>query len=169
MSEETFDALQLILHPDPRKRDLLAFREAIDGLGEWTTEEAGEDMFACDDCPQSLRTADNRTPLPSVQVNVFNVTELSRTLPSSHDSGIGASLNSMRIKRDPSLYDYVLSSSLPSSMAKSKKVRNTSHLQFAKSWSDYMDEESDDEWAFDPIEPLQSSSSDDDWLPHWED
>jgi len=120
MATATFNALQLLLNPDPSKRDLVAFKTAIQSISDWTNVE--DDIFVCQDVSAPM-------PEPSHS--------------GSYDSGIGASLASNKavFKKSTPLYDTVLSSSLPG--AKFPKMK---HIDFVKSWSDCMDESDDDDF-----------------------
>ncbi len=207
ISPDTFHALLHVLSPNPDKRDLGAFREAILQVQEWTTTEICEDDFACDESGEPVATTENRQPLQTPSIHptgksfpwatalsqhtpvekcpsAQEAEELSQKLealtPPSVDSGIGASVKSFAMHVMPLTEESI---SMPVRRNQLRDRSHKSHLHFAKSWSDYVEEQEEEE-----ARRLTSSGStsspngskagsdfawplsehEEDWLPQWE-
>jgi len=240
MTEETFQALQCILDPNPERRDLLAFRARLLAITEWTSNDVADDDFALAAPGSDVVTKADRTPLrtPSLQAAasknlssfswasaldhylasppptadkaLFTIVDDEDGIPINHagtsskmlpsvDSGIGASLASMKVRdrssgssngkcersKDGLTSTAINASSLPGvNVQKWFKNKDRSHMHFAKSWSDWVEEEEEaannkDDFS-DEIQstsshsnPLASSTSNvreerADWMPHWD-
>jgi serine/threonine protein kinase len=69
MSQDTFEALAIALALDPEKRDLQAFRDAIQRVLNFTTDDESADEFCVSENVDPIQASRNREPLrtPSVQ------------------------------------------------------------------------------------------------------